>query len=555
MEVRRFLLLGAFSALQAAHTDPGTDICTLPAEKGPCDGYFPVFYYSSSSHTCKGFIYGGCGGNENRFPTLEMCLWSCMYKDICRLPVKQGRCKHHKVRYFYNHTNKTCEKFTYGGCRGNKNRFQTLDKCHTKCLYPEVCKLPADPGPCEAHMPRYYYDPHNKSCELFVYGGCQGNRNRFFTLQQYICVLPADTGPCFNYTRMYHYSPASKECLPFPYGGCQGNANRFPTLEECIETCSRKDICKLPQDPGPCSGHIPRFYYNSLNKTCEQFVYGGCEGNDNRFETQTECAWKCRNPDICKLPPETGPCRAARLRYYYNPRTQKCEIFTYGGCKGNENQFETLEECEHACKKPSLCRLPLNARQENASIAMYYYNPAKQACEKSLYGVHKGNPNRFATRVECWETCRDPDICKLPKDPGACEERVLRFYYDATTRLCTAFNYTGCKGNKNNFATKEECRQTCQGPEKPGSCPRGFPGSCQVTCQKDCDCPGAKKCCFTGCGQVCLEPVKAKPGSCPPVPAAATNSCSKGCQEDSDCPGAEKCCSNGGGRTCQPPRP
>ncbi|KAL8179836.1 UNVERIFIED_CONTAM: hypothetical protein K2H54_073377 [Gekko kuhli] len=485
-----------------------TDICTLPAEKGPCNSYIPMFYYSPSSQSCKGFLYGGCGGNENRFPTLEMCVWRCMYKDICRLPVNRGRCRDHKVRYFYNHTKKTCEKFIYRGCRGNRNRFHTLEECHSNCLYPEICKLPMDPGPCRAHMPRYYYEPHNHSCELFIYGGCQGNRNRFPTLKQCehicqhpdICVLPPDTGPCFNYTRMYHYSPVTRKCLPFPYGGCEGNTNRFRTLEGCLETCSTKDICKLPRDPGPCSDHVPRFYYNSLNRTCEEFVYGGCEGNGNRFETRTECAWKCRNPgkwgeeglpavynyqpanfsqnpaDICKLPPETGPCRSARLKYYYSPDTQTCDTFVYSGCKGNENRFETLEECEHACKKPTQCRLPRNPGQGNASIPVYSYNPAKQLCERAAYRGHQGNLNRFASRVECQESCRDPDICKLPMVPGPCEARIPRFYYNSTSRLCVAFNYGGCKGNQNRFATKEECRQTCLGPEKLGFCPRGSSG-------------------------------------------------------------------------------
>lgn len=30
--------------------------------------------------------------------------------------------------------------------------------------------------------------------------------------------------------------------------------------------------------------------------TCEKFIYGGCGGNANQFDTQTQCNWKCRNP-------------------------------------------------------------------------------------------------------------------------------------------------------------------------------------------------------------------------------------------------------------------
>eukprot|EP01083_Nonionella_stella_P095711 268780_1 len=57
-------------------------------------------------------------------------------------------------------------------------------------------------------------------------------------------------------------------------------------------------------------------------------------------------------PDIsvCNLPKVTGVCRAAIPRYYYNADTYRCEEFIYGGCNGNENNFETLLECSATCE-------------------------------------------------------------------------------------------------------------------------------------------------------------------------------------------------------------
>ena len=50
---------------------------------------------------------------------------------------------------------------------------------------------------------------------------------------------------------------------------------------------ARNDICSLPQKPGPnelsCRAYIPRYFYNSRTGRCEFFVYGGCNGNANRF--------------------------------------------------------------------------------------------------------------------------------------------------------------------------------------------------------------------------------------------------------------------------------
>lgn len=58
----------------------------------------------------------------------------------------------------------------------------------------------------------------------------------------------------------------------------------------------------------------------------------------------------CRSfVDVCDLPKETGPCRASMPRFYYNQNNQRCEEFTYGGCRGNGNNFKTQIECEKRC--------------------------------------------------------------------------------------------------------------------------------------------------------------------------------------------------------------
>ena len=43
-------------------------------------------------------------------------------------------------------------------------------------------------------------------------------------------------------------------------------------------------------------------------------------------------------------------------RYGYNKETEKCEEFTFGGCKGNENSFMSIEECSNTCGEGGISR-------------------------------------------------------------------------------------------------------------------------------------------------------------------------------------------------------
>jgi Kunitz/Bovine pancreatic trypsin inhibitor domain len=45
--------------------------------QGQCDGYQPSFWHNPKSGLCEPFIYGGCGGNANRYESREACLEAC----------------------------------------------------------------------------------------------------------------------------------------------------------------------------------------------------------------------------------------------------------------------------------------------------------------------------------------------------------------------------------------------------------------------------------------------------------------------------------------------
>lgn len=54
--------------------------------------------------------------------------------------------------------------------------------------------------------------------------------------------------------------------------------------------------------------------------------------------------------EACTAEPDTGPCFGLHQRYYYNSSSMSCELFKYGGCLGNQNNFENERECLQRCR-------------------------------------------------------------------------------------------------------------------------------------------------------------------------------------------------------------
>ena len=53
--------------------------------------------------------------------------------------------------------------------------------------------------------------------------------------------------------------------------------------------------------------------------------------------------------DFCTFFPDRGSCTNNTERWYFNYAFGRCQQFTYGGCGGNRNNFEKLEECLQGC--------------------------------------------------------------------------------------------------------------------------------------------------------------------------------------------------------------
>ncbi len=59
------------------------------------------------------------------------------------------------------------------------------------------------------------------------------------------CLQPIEEGPCRSYSTRYAFDGARGACVAFRFGGCVGNDNRFNTIEECNRVCTGKQLFHL----------------------------------------------------------------------------------------------------------------------------------------------------------------------------------------------------------------------------------------------------------------------------------------------------------------------
>ena len=64
-------------------------------------------------------------------------------------------------------------------------------------------------------------------------------------------------------------------------------------LDRSSASVGRPALCNLNKDAGGCHAAFPMFFFNKDSGSCEKFIYGGCDGNENRFSKKKDCEKTC----------------------------------------------------------------------------------------------------------------------------------------------------------------------------------------------------------------------------------------------------------------------
>lgn len=152
----------------------------------------------------------------------------------------------------------------------------------------DVCTLAKDEGDCLSLVPSWYFDDSNGKCTQFFYTGCGGNGNRFSTQQQ--C-----TDRCSHRAQISLKGTTVDIMLSFPFLCCfrLGCINVVLAYIHVVAYLRCVEVCSMPVDSGSCSASHRRWVFDVETRECQEFIYGGCSGNRNRFNSQEDCLKSC----------------------------------------------------------------------------------------------------------------------------------------------------------------------------------------------------------------------------------------------------------------------
>ncbi|CAJ0953752.1 unnamed protein product, partial [Mesorhabditis belari] len=311
----------------------------------------------------------------------------------------------------------------------------------------------------------------------------------------------------------------------------------YPEVHECIEglCCPTRALtCIQPADPGDGGNETsivtPRWYYDSITGSCQQFNYSGQGGNSNNFLTKQQCESYCEarcargQPQLDFTVQDSDPLASLTLLCQ---RDSDCDEDRFS-CQTRSSTSSCCPKAEFICSEHGgllgeqvdltssvSTTIPFSAGSSRNGVqpaTRWYWDDNERRCRTFQYLGQGGNFNNFLSEQHCLGYCTkalcpygtplrissgsliecsvssqcprshqcvsgaccptSATICNQPLSEGVncLSEEVPRFWFDPSTGSCQQFSYRGCQGNANNFHTHRECQTFCSQIEEEPKC-------------------------------------------------------------------------------------
>ncbi|CAJ0957152.1 unnamed protein product, partial [Mesorhabditis belari] len=461
---------------------PGaTNPCSVPLAPGTGIAGLPRYYYNPDDRQCEPFTYNGKRGNQNNFLSQTECERTCpVFTDPCLdgEALKKTIALSEQDKHNQSTSPQWCDPMRLAHspscprgyfCLPGDQQFNRSSVC-CPARFGDPCEAPLNEGHGNLSLPRFYYSSSEGACHPFAYRGSKGNENNF--LSKHLCEEScAPVGNvCFGGDTPLIQEGKIVQCIsscPIGYF-CHRGAN--PRTTVCCR--SQGNPCDAQLMPGVGDAELERYFYDTVTDECVPFNYTGIGGNENNFMSKNQCQIAC--PGLRGYCPHGRP-HSAPLggRSDSNHSKASSHVVTSCGvdipCLINHVCHVTRRTGKSVCcpDPASFCILPIETGRCSLNLTRFAYDRHTGSCTKYYYSGCGGNLNNFESLSDLismryfYEFHKNKELCLLSIDRGACANRVSRYAFDRQTNQCIAFEYTGCGGNLNNFASYEDCESTC----------------------------------------------------------------------------------------------
>ncbi|KAM7412696.1 hypothetical protein PAMA_020194 [Pampus argenteus] len=154
------------------------------------------------------------------------------------------------------------------------------------------------------------------------------------------------------------------------------------------------------------------YHYVYEDEEADREDEDGKKESSNMSESQDDEKTLQEVKAVCTLEAETGPCRASMPRWHFDMSQRKCVRFIYGGCAGNRNNFDSEEYCMAVCKPMPTTPQPTD------DVDIYFETPADDKEHSRFQKAKEQLEIRHRSRMERvrkeWEEA-DRQAKNLPK--------------------------------------------------------------------------------------------------------------------------------------------